>query len=99
MVFFDDKANNCFDCRKAGVTSVCTDQGLTWPKFVQCLTDFEAKHTGSTQSTSSSVTAKTPIAAAARSCTAPASQGAWASIQAKHTGSMQSTSSSVNVKT
>lgn len=46
MVFFDDKDHNVKCGTKAGCTSVCTPQGLTWDLFVQCCAEFEQKKTG-----------------------------------------------------
>ena len=60
MVFFDDKAHNVSDAKKAGVTSCLTDAGLTWAKFVQCLKQFEQKKTGNAEDVSSQPKAHTP---------------------------------------
>lgn len=49
MVFFDDKAHNVSDGKKAGVTSCTTAEGLNWDKFVECLRSFEQKKGGTSE--------------------------------------------------
>merc|ERR1712086_129520 len=72
MVFFDDKEHNVSDGRRAGATSCLTKEGLTWDKFVQCLTDFEGKKTGSSAASVAKVSAPKPVIPKAKASVRPA---------------------------